>query len=111
MFVRQEAILSSKIEGTQSSLGDILKFELDPGGSGTPADVVDVVNYVRAMNHGLDRLATLPLSLRLIKEIHGVLLTNVRGADKQPDEFRSSQNWIGAGVVPLQRATFVPPVD
>ncbi len=92
MYVRQEAVLSSQIEGTQSSLDDILRFELDPKGSEIPADAIEVFNYVRAMNHGLDRLATLPLSLRLIKEIHGVLLENVRGADKQPGEFRSSSS-------------------
>lgn len=109
MYVRQEAVLSSQIEGTQSSLDDILSFELDPEGAETPRDVVDVVNYVRAMNYGLDRLETLPLSLRLIREIHAVLLEGVRGADKQPGEFRTSQNWIGAGFVPLERAMYVPP--
>ncbi len=109
MYVRQEAVLSSQIEGTQSSLDDILSFELDPEGAETPRDVVDVVNYVRAMNFGLDRRETLPLSLRLIREIHAVLLAGVRGADKQPGEFRTSQNWVGAGFVPLERATYVPP--
>ena len=82
MYVRQEAVLSSQIEGTQSSLDDVLAFELDPEGLEIPADVTEVVNYVRAMNYGLDRLETLPLSLRLIQEIHGVLLEDVRGADK-----------------------------
>ncbi len=109
MYVRQEAVLSSQIEGTQSSLDDVLRFELDPAGSEFPVDVIEVVNYVRAMNHGLERIETLPLSLRLIQEIHGVLLEDVRGADRQPGEFRSSQNWIGAGIVPLERATFIPP--
>jgi Fic family protein len=109
MYVRQEAVLSSQIEGTQSSLDDILAFELDPRGIETPLDVTEVVNYVRAMSYGLDRLETLPLSLRLIREIHGVLLEDVRGADRQPGAFRTSQNWIGAGFVPLERATFVPP--
>ncbi len=109
MYVRQEAVLSSQIEGTQSSLDDLLAFELDPGGQELPQDVAEVINYVRAMNYGLDRLMTLPLSLRLIREIHAVLLEGVRGASKQPGEFRTSQNWIGAGNVPLARATFVPP--
>src|SRR4051794_4722481 len=109
MYVRQEAVLSSQIEGTQSSLDDVLRFELDPGGSEFPVDVIEVVNYVRAMNHGLERIETLPLSLRLIQEIHGVLLEDVLGADRQPGEFRSSQNWIGAGIMPLERATFIPP--
>ncbi|MGH2616874.1 MAG: Fic family protein [Thermomicrobiales bacterium] len=109
MYVRQEAVLSSQIEGTQSSLDDVLTFELDPSGSETPVDVVEVVNYVRAMNYGLDRIESLPLSLRLIREIHGVLLENVRGSERRPGEFRSSQNWIGGGFVPLERATYVPP--
>jgi Fic family protein len=109
MYVRQEAVLSSQIEGTQSSLDDVLTFELDPLGQDLPQDVVEVVNYVRAMNYGLNRLRTLPMSLRLIREIHGILLEGVRGTNKQPGEFRTSQNWIGAGNVPLARATFVPP--
>jgi Fic family protein len=109
MYVRQEAVLSSQIEGTQSSLDDVLAFELDPHGQELPQDVTEVVNYVRAMNYGLERLTALPLSLRLIREIHGVLLTGVREAAKQPGEFRTSQNWIGAGNVPLARATFIPP--
>lgn len=109
MYVRQEAVLSSQIEGTQSSLDDVLAFELDPQGQATPQDVTEVVNYIRAMYHGLDRLETLPLSLRLIREIHEILLTGVRGAHKQPGEFRTSQNWIGAGNVTLEQATFIPP--
>jgi Fic family protein len=109
MYVRQEAVLSSQIEGTQSSLDDVLAFELDPHGREMPQDVTEVVNYIRAMNYGLQRLETLPLSLRLIKEIHEILLTGVRGTHKQPGEFRTSQNWIGAGNVPLEQATFVPP--
>lgn len=109
MYVRQEAVLSSQIEGTQSSLDDVLAFELDPEGKETPQDVTEVVNYIRAMQHGLGRLTTLPLSLRLIREIHEILLTGVRGAHKQPGEFRTSQNWIGAGNVTLEQATFVPP--
>ena len=109
MYVRQEAVLSSQIEGTESSLDDVLTFELDPTTSPSPADVVEVENYVRAIYYGLDRIKVLPLSLRLIREIHGVLLEGVRGADKLPGEFRSSQNWIGPANATLDRATFVPP--
>ena len=109
MFVRQEAVLSSQIEGTQASLVDILAFEADAARRNLPGDVTEVVNYVRAMNYGLDRLRTLPLSLRLIREIHAELLRDVRGAERRPGEFRTSQNWIGAAGVSLERATFVPP--
>ena len=75
----------------------------------SPADVVEVENYVRAIYYGLDRIKTFPLSLRLIREIHGVLLEGVRGADKRPGEFRTSQNWIGPANATLDRAMFVPP--
>lgn len=109
MYVRREAVDSSQIEGTQSTLQDVLAFELDPRIKDIPDDVEEVVNYVRAMNYGLDRLSTLPLSLRLIREIHGELLSGGRGAEKSPGEFRTTQNWIGPGNAPLQRATFVPP--
>ncbi|MBI2908438.1 MAG: Fic family protein [Chloroflexi bacterium] len=109
MYVRREAVLSSQIEGTQSTLDDVLEFELDPAGRELPQDVEEVVNYVRAMNYGLNRLNALPLSLRLIREIHAELLRDVRGADRQPGEFRTSQNWIGAANVPLSKASFVPP--
>lgn len=109
MYVRREAVDSSKIEGTQSSLQDVLAFELDPATRDLPRDVEDVVNYVRAMNYGVERISTLPLSLRLIREIHAELLRGARGTDKTPGEFRRTQNWIGAGNVPLDRATFVPP--
>lgn len=109
MYVRQEAVLSSQIEGTQSTLEDVLAFEVDAKGRALPLDVQEVVNYVRAMSYGLDRLHTLPLSLRLIREVHGELLTDVRGADRRPGEFRTSQNWIGPGGALLNEATFVPP--
>jgi Fic family protein len=109
MYVRREAVLSSQIEGTQSTLEDVLAFELDPRGQELPQDVEEVVNYVRAMNFGLRRLPTFPLSLRLIREIHAELLSGVRGADRMPGAFRSSQNWIGQGNTPLNQATFVPP--
>lgn len=109
MYVRREAVLSSQIEGTQSSLSDLLTFEVDPRGHALPRDVEEVVNYVRALNFGLQRLETLPLSLRLIREIHAELLHGVRGAERLPGEFRRSQNWIGPAEAPLSRATFVPP--
>ncbi|TAK67226.1 MAG: Fic family protein, partial [Dehalococcoidia bacterium] len=110
MYVRQEAVLSSQIEGTQSTLDDVLAFELDAAGSrGLPQDVSEVVNYVHAMNYGLNRLASLPLSLRLIREIHGELLHEGRGSERSPGEFRQSQNWIGPANTPLNRALFVPP--
>jgi Fic family protein len=109
MYVRREAVLSSQIEGTQSTLEDVLAFELDAKGREFPKDVEEVVNYVRAMNYGLKRLQELPLSLRLIREIHAELLRGVRGAKRRPGEFRTSQNWIGPANVPLSKATFVPP--
>jgi Fic family protein len=109
MYVRREAVDSSKIEGTQSSLQDVLAFELDPATRDLPRDVEEVVNYVRAMNYGLDRLTSFPLSLRLIREIHAELMRGARGSDTSPGEFRRTPNWIGAGNVPLSQATFVPP--
>ncbi len=109
MYVRQEAVLSSQIEGTQSTLEDVLQFELDADTDALPKDVEEVVNYVRAMNTGLQRLATLPLSLRLMRELHAILLHNVRGSLRTPGEFRTSQNWIGAAGCTLETATFVPP--
>jgi len=108
MYVRKEAVLSSMIEGTQSSLSDLLLFELDQEPGVPLDDVQEVSNYVAALNHGLNRLAEgFPLSLRLIKEIHGVLLARGRGSNQTPGEFRRSQNWIG-GTRP-GNAAFVPP--
>jgi len=109
MYVRQEAVLSSQIENTQSTLDDVLAFEIDPAGSDLPKDVEEVVNYVRAMNHGLQRLKELPVCLRLIKEIHAELMHGVRGFNKTPGEFRRSQNWIGPEGCTLATAAFVPP--
>jgi Fic family protein len=109
MYVRREAVLSSQIEGTQSTLDDVLKFELDANLRAAPGDVEETVNYIRAMNHGLSRLDDLPLSLRLIREIHRELLQGVRGQERSPGEFRTSQNWIGSQDAPLSAATFVPP--
>jgi Fic family protein len=107
-YVRKEAVLSSRIEGTQSSLSDLLLFELDEAPGVPLADVVEVSNYVAALEHGLARLrGGFPLSNRLLREIHGVLLSRGRGSDKEPGEFRRSQNWIG-GTRP-GNARFVPP--
>jgi Fic family protein len=109
MYVRHEAVLSSQIEGTQSTLEDVLQFEIDAKGQEHPKDVEEVVNYVHAMNYGLKRLHELPFSLRLIREIHAKLLQGVRGANRTPGEFRRSQNWIGPANCTLATATFVPP--
>jgi Fic family protein len=108
MYVRREAVYSSQIEGTQASLTDLLEYEADAASEGTTGDVKDVVNYVAALDYGLGRLNALPLSLRLIKEIHAVLL-NGAGAHLEPGEFRRSQNWIGPGGCTLATASFVPP--
>ena len=106
-YVRKEAVLSSQIEGTQSSFDDLLLFENDATPGVPLNDVQEVSNYVAAMTYGLRRLKTLPLSLRLIKEIHGLLLSKGRGSKKEPGEFRRSQNWVG-GSRP-GNAIFVPP--
>ena len=107
-YVRKEAVLSSQIEGTQSSLSDLLLFEMDRTPGFPLDDVIEVSNYVAALEHGLQRLKEgFPLSNRLIREVHGVLLSHGRGSDKDPGEFRRSQNWIG-GTRP-GNAAFVPP--
>lgn len=109
MYVRREAVLSSQIEGTQSTLDDVLAFEIDPDRQSLPPDITEVVNYVGAMNYGLKRLESLPLSLRLLREIHGRLMEGTRGGNKSPGEFRQSQNWIGGRT--LTEAAFVPPPE
>jgi Fic family protein len=109
MYVRKEAVLSSQIEGTQSSLEDVLAAEARVLSADRPDDVDEVFNYVGAMNHGLVRLPDLPVSVRRIREIHGRLLTGVRGQHRSPGELRTSQNWIGPGGCTLAEATFVPP--
>ncbi len=107
-YVRKEAVLSSQIEGTQSSLSDLLLFELDQAPGVPRDDAAEVLRYVAAMDHGLRRLAeNFPLSNRLIRELHGILLSTGRGASKDPGEFRRSQNWI-VGSRP-GNAVFVPP--
>ncbi len=108
MYVRKEAVLSSMIEGTQSSLSDLLLYELDQKPGVPLDDVREVSNYVAALDHGLRRLTEgLPLSLRLFREIHGILLSKGRGSSRTPGRFRRSQNWIG-GSRP-GNAAFVPP--
>lgn len=109
MYVRKEAVLSSQIEGTQSSLQDLLAAEADLFDERMPRDVDEVINYVRAMRHGLERLPTLPVSVRLIREIHSELMQGVRGGKLQPGELRSSQNWIGPAGCTLLDASYVPP--
>jgi Fic family protein len=109
MYVRREAVLSSQIEGTQSTLDDVIAFEVDTDRGSLPVDIEEVVNYVSAMNYGLARLESLPLSLRLLREIHEKLMAGVRGGHKSPGEFRTTQNWIGVGPRGLADATFVPP--
>jgi Fic family protein len=108
MYVRKEAVLSSMIEGTQSSISDLLLFELDQVPGVPLGDVREVSNYIAALNHGLSRMAGgFPMSLRLIKEMHGILLARGRGSHQSPGDFRRSQNWIG-GTRP-GNAVFVPP--
>lgn len=112
-FVRREAVLSSRIEGTQASLSDLFFFEAAGPAVGmartVPDDVREVANYVGALEHGLKRTKTLPLSLRLIRELHAKLMTGVRGDDLAPGEFRPRQNWIGPAGCRLEEATYVPP--
>jgi len=109
-FIRREAVFSSRIEGTRASLSDLLTYEsVQLSLFELPDDVREVHNYVRALEYGLERLAELPLSLRLMREIHAILLEGVRGQEQTPGEFRRSQNWIGPPGAALQEATFVPP--
>ncbi len=109
MYVRKEAVLSSQIEGTQASLVDVLEYEADPAPRYRTKDIAEVVNHVAAMRCGLERIRELPLSLRLIREIHARLLEGVRGGNRAPGEFRTSQNWVGPAGSLLEDAVFVPP--
>lgn len=109
MYVKKEAVLSSQIEGTQASFVDVLSAEYNQIDDQRQDDISEVVNYVNAMNWGLEQLETFPLSLRLIKNIHKRLLQNTRGSQRSPGEFRRSQNWIGPAGCNLNTATFVPP--
>jgi Fic family protein len=106
LYVRKEALLSSQIEGTQCSLEDVLSPTDE---AATNHDITEVSNYVRAMNQGLAQLQNIPVSTRLIKEMHTVLMTGVRGSNKTPGQFRKSQNWIGRPGATLNTAEFVPP--
>lgn len=106
MYVQKEAVLSSQIEGTQASLTDVLDIASD---TSKDSEIQDVVNYVSAMKYGLTRLQSFPLCLRLIREIHAVLLEKGRGSNRNPGEFRTSQNWIGSAGCTLSNATFIPP--
>ena len=108
-FMRQEAVISSKIEGTQASFSDLLYFEAARIKEDQVPDVREVANYVKAMEYGLSRLNDLPMSLRLIKELHSILMEGVRGYRITPGEFRRSQNWIGPPGCSLSGASYVPP--
>ena len=112
-FVRREAVLSSRIEGTQADIADLYAYEAGqlplPGLTPASGDVREVANYVRALEYGIGRLQELPVSLRLIREAHERLMEGVRGEYATPGEFRHSQNWIGRGNCTLNEADFVPP--
>ena len=114
-FLRREAVLSSRIEGTQATVADLYAYEAgqpslpDVGSSAPASDILEVLNYVHALQYGLDRLNTLPVSRRLIREIHERLMQGVRGEHLTPGEFRRSQNWIGAPGCTLNEADYVPP--
>ena len=108
-FVRKEAVLSSRIEGTQATLGELLAAEAGAAVERSPDDLREVGNYVAALEYGLKRLETLPISLRLVRELHDILMRDVRGNMAAPGEFRQSQNWIGPPGAPIEDATYVPP--
>lgn len=107
MYVRKEALMSSQIEGTQATLEDVLDPLIEHNAN---QNVADVINYIKATEYALDRLNTLPLCNRLIKETHAVLMAGVRGQEKSPGEFRTSQNWIGAAGSTLKTARYIPPM-
>ena len=108
-FLRREAVLSSRIEGTIASLDQLILFEVEPSRESQNSDVGEVANYVSAMEYGLRRLEELPVSLRLIRELHGKLLTGVRGQDRRPGEFRQTKNAIAQQGRPLEEARYIPP--
>ena len=109
MFVKKEALLSSQIEGTQASLEGVLEFEAGLTPDEDINEVKEVINYIKALNYGIEKLNELPLSLRLIREIHKILIEGTRGTHRNPGEFRKSQNWIGPPGVSLNEAVYVPP--
>jgi len=106
MYIRKEATLSNQVEGTQATFADVLNAAAKVKDLETRKDVDEISNYIQAMNYGLERLKTFPLSLRLIKEIHRILLQGVRGEHREPGEFKKSQNWVGGSTI--ERASFVP---
>ncbi len=108
-FVRREAVLSSQIEGTQASVSDLVLFEVDPDVEQSIPDVREVYNYIQALDYGLERVKTLPLSLRLIRELHEKLMAGVRGADRLAGQFRTTQVWIGPQGCAIEEAIHVPP--
>jgi Fic family protein len=108
-FIRREAVFSSRIEGTQSTLGELLASEAGAAVERSPEDLREVGNYVVALEYGIERLKTLPLSLRLVRELHEKLMTGVRGQHATPGEFRRTQNWIGPPGATLAQASYVPP--
>jgi len=108
-FLRREAVLSSRIEGTEASATDLALFEAAGSPSSDQSDVREVSNYVIALNYGLERLDDLPLSLRFLREVHAKLMADVRGGDRAPGEFRHVQNWIGPAGSRIDNATYVPP--
>jgi len=108
-FVRREAVLSSRIEGTRATLGELLAAEAGAALDRSPSDLKEVANYVAALEYGVKRLRTLPLSLRLTRELHAKLMAGVRGDSATPGEFRRTQNWIGPPGAALANATYVPP--
>lgn len=108
-FIRREAVMSSRIENTQSGLEDLFLFQVDQTETPRLPDVRELLNYVHAMEYGIKRLQDLPISSRLIREVHEILMTGVRGGHATPGEFRTSQNWIGPPNCTLIEATYVPP--
>ncbi len=108
-FIKREAVLSSRIEGTQTTLGELLANDAGATVKHSPDDIKEVDNYVKALDYGIQRLESLPLSLRLVREVHKKLMEGVRGDFATPGEFRRSQNWIGPGGCTLQNATYIPP--
>ena len=106
-YLVREAVASTRIEGTRASIAEV--FETDASGAELSPDMEEVLNYVRATEHGVGRLANLPLSMRLVRECHAILLDGVRGRDKQPGEVRATQNWIGSPTSTIDTATYVPP--
>lgn len=106
-YLRREAVASTRIEGTQATLGEL--FDAEATDAPFSPDIEEVVNYIRAMEHGLERVDSLPLSVRLIRELHEILLAGVRGRERKPGELRGTQNWIGASNATIESAAFVPP--